>query len=511
MREFNTSGPCDPMLHYTVMREDLLKVGRNMVEKGKYFTIWAPRQTGKTTYFRLLSAGLETAPEYLPVWISLEAFRSLPADKFLSYFKEAILRRIKDQTIKDGFRVQELTNFLDFYPFFALEGNKRLILIIDEVEGCPESIISDLMHIFRDMYHNKDSHSLHSLILVGVSNISGLIMDHASPFNIADELIIPYFTAEEVRGLIGQYEDESGQKFEHRVVDKICQDTAGQPGLVCGICKDMVERFCPDKSQAVTMEAYWECIDYYLKEKIDKNISNIVAKAKQEKELMIKILFSEEVPYTVYDEQIKFLLVNGVVERIGDTVDISVPIYKKVLITAFRPLINGERPYYPGIREDFGRFLNGNGLNIENLLDNYQAYVRKRGFKAFDIKNLRESAWHYSLDGYLYFFVEEMGGRVMVEVPTGRGRVDILILYSNRKYIIETKVYRNEHHYQKGKKQLAEYLKSEGLDKGYYVVFSNVHRDEDILKEKEQIEGKTIYSYIIRTNLEVASAGHYYS
>ena len=80
-----------------------------------------------------------------------------------------------------------------------------------------------------------------------------------------------------------------------------------------------------------------------------------------------------------------------------------------------------------------------------------------------------------------------------------------------RKYIIETKVYRNEHHYQKGKKQLAEYLKSEGLDKGYYVVFSNVHRDEDILKEKEQIEGKTIYSYIIRTNLEVASAGHYYS
>ena len=72
-------------------------------------------------------------------------------------------------------------------------------------------------------------------------------------------------------------------------------DTAGQPGLVCGICKDLVEKFCTDRTKTIRMEDYWKCLDYYLKEKIDKNISNIVAKAKQEKELMIKILFSEEV------------------------------------------------------------------------------------------------------------------------------------------------------------------------------------------------------------------------
>lgn len=54
MREFNTSGPCDPAQHYTVMREALVAEGCRLVEKGRYFTIFSPRQAGKTTYFQLL-------------------------------------------------------------------------------------------------------------------------------------------------------------------------------------------------------------------------------------------------------------------------------------------------------------------------------------------------------------------------------------------------------------------------------------------------------------------------
>jgi hypothetical protein len=32
MREFNTSGPCDPAQHYTVMREALVAEGCRLVE-----------------------------------------------------------------------------------------------------------------------------------------------------------------------------------------------------------------------------------------------------------------------------------------------------------------------------------------------------------------------------------------------------------------------------------------------------------------------------------------------
>jgi hypothetical protein len=52
------------------------------------------------------------------------------------------------------------------------------------------------------------------LCLVGVSTIAELVVSSASPFNIAEELQLPYFTETEVHSLIEQYVTESGQVFE---------------------------------------------------------------------------------------------------------------------------------------------------------------------------------------------------------------------------------------------------------------------------------------------------------
>ncbi|MCP4400460.1 MAG: hypothetical protein GY801_24545 [bacterium] len=58
------------------------------------------------------------------------------------------------------------------------------------------------------------------------------------------------------------------------------------------------------------------------------------------------------------------------------------------------------------------------------------------------------------------------------------------------------------YYFQKGKAQLAEYLASEGLDEGYYVVFSNKHSRDDQLSFEEEVNGKQIYSYIILTRFD---------
>lgn len=76
MREFNTSGPCDPDKHYTVMREALVATSEALVERVRFFTIFAPRQFGKTTYFQLLFRQLQTQG-YLPLWISFEGLKQL--------------------------------------------------------------------------------------------------------------------------------------------------------------------------------------------------------------------------------------------------------------------------------------------------------------------------------------------------------------------------------------------------------------------------------------------------
>jgi hypothetical protein len=66
MRIFNTSGACIPEEHYTVMREALVAQGENLVAQGRFFTIFAPRQSGKTTYFQLLFRRLDQL-HYTPV------------------------------------------------------------------------------------------------------------------------------------------------------------------------------------------------------------------------------------------------------------------------------------------------------------------------------------------------------------------------------------------------------------------------------------------------------------
>jgi predicted AAA+ superfamily ATPase len=58
MREFNTSGPNIQEEHYTLPRTQLVQQGKKLVYSNRYFTIWAPRQTGKSTYFRFLAEAL---------------------------------------------------------------------------------------------------------------------------------------------------------------------------------------------------------------------------------------------------------------------------------------------------------------------------------------------------------------------------------------------------------------------------------------------------------------------
>ncbi|OQY53416.1 MAG: hypothetical protein DRR08_29315 [Candidatus Parabeggiatoa sp. nov. 2] len=499
MREFNTSGPCHPARHYTVMREALIAIGLEKVRKGRYLTLFAPRQSGKTTYFQLL---LEAVKEegFTPILISFEKLKTVTRKVFYRDLNHQLHQRLAKPQIK-----KTITNQVDLVDFFEQSNNQSLVLVIDEFEGIPDSVLSEVMHAFRQMYHQKQYHALHSLILVGVSTIAELVTSSASPFNVVEELKVSYFTEEEVSLLIDQYVVESGQRFEPKVINAIYENTKGQPGLVCALAAHLVKTVATDKT--VTMADFFDTLNYFLKSKYDKNILNIVQKAKQKNAFMCRLLFGEEpIDFSVDVEDIAYLHANGVIENIEDRVGILVPLYSKRIITAFRPVHNGERMHY-GLKanDTFDEYLKADGLNIHALLNKYRQYVRRRGFKAFDTENLKEAAWHYSLDGFINFFIEALEGHTFIEVPSGAGQTDILIVYKNNRYLIEVKVFSNNTRLKKGKGQLAEYLKSEGLDEGYCVVFSNLHTDDDELYYDEEIKGKQIYTYIICTNFPTPS------
>jgi hypothetical protein len=90
-------------------------------------------------------------------------------------------------------------------------------------------------------------------------------------------------------------------------------------------------------------------------------------------------------------------------------------------------------------------------------------------------------------------------------VPTGRGRIDLLVNFNQQKYIVETKIWEGPRRYQAGKQQLAAYLKLEGAVEGYYVVFDH-RREPEPRIETETVDGITIRSYVIPVIQEQPSA-----
>ena len=53
-RHFNTAGPNNPEVHYTVPAAPRLPAARGLIENQGYFVVHAPQQTGKTTTLRAL-------------------------------------------------------------------------------------------------------------------------------------------------------------------------------------------------------------------------------------------------------------------------------------------------------------------------------------------------------------------------------------------------------------------------------------------------------------------------
>ena len=82
MRYFNTSGPNIPEKHYTIFRTNLIEKGKKLVKDERYFTIWAPRQTGKSTYFRQLAEVLQKEG-YKVVHLNVENYLDATKEVYL--------------------------------------------------------------------------------------------------------------------------------------------------------------------------------------------------------------------------------------------------------------------------------------------------------------------------------------------------------------------------------------------------------------------------------------------
>ena len=324
IRKFSSYGPVSKKINYYVPREELVTrayqqlIGEDPEEGGHFFTVWAPRQTGKSWVMREVMFRIYKEQKYDVAKINLEAIKDHNTGVVAANYIIEELNRILDKTIP------ELTDVKNFARIFVPEYFKRpLILILDEFDALEDITIQELVSRFRDIYLKRkddtstDSHNpflLHGLALIGVRSVLGIQNQKGSPFNIQRSLFIPNLTYDEMKSMYDWYTQDSGQEVEKEVLDELYFETNGQPGLISWFGELLTETYNPGKDKPID-KRLWNIVYSEATAVLPNNtILNLISKAEEpeSKPIVMELFRTDEKMYFRFDnKKMNYLYTNG--------------------------------------------------------------------------------------------------------------------------------------------------------------------------------------------------------
>ena len=336
MRWFETRGPVYPEDNYVVARTDERTDFVNRLKMGRYVVLFAPRQTGKTSFFRNALTTLEDEGDtYFPIHLNFEGYVDSDANTFYRSLGKEICKEIKrvfqkrrenpSDKLNSYLANVQITEPVSMREFFENLGNlledQRFVMIIDEFDSIPRDAIRGFLHSLRQIYLSGRERCPHSIGIIGVKNITQLNYDRSiSPFNIQDEFKLPNFTLEQVEELFSQYTDEVGQSFTPETIAAIHKQTAGQPVLVNRFAQILTEELDIPKSEPITMEHFSEAHVQLLRGR-STNIEHLVANIRRDRRfeaLLMKIAsYDEGVDFNLDSDIINELATYGVIAEGG--------------------------------------------------------------------------------------------------------------------------------------------------------------------------------------------------
>lgn len=496
MRRFSSYGPIDNEQYYYVPREAIIEkayhqlIGDNPGKGGHYFTVWAPRQAGKTWVMQQILHKLQKDPRFDVLKINLEILKDRihPADIF-----QIIAAAIGDGLGKTFSGIDNQVKFQDIFKKDVLQ--KPLILILDEFDAMIEEGITAVVSAFRNIYIQRideadlpteqKSYLLHGVALIGVRSVLGIENETGSPFNVQRSLKIPNLTYEEVNEMFKWYEKDSGQAVEEDVIRQLFYETNGQPGLIGWFGELLTETYNKDKTKPIGKRNFEIAYSAALNVLPNNNILNIISKAKKEpyNETVLELFKTDQkIPFTYRNPRLNYLYMNGVIdnEEVNESeyyVKFSSPFVQRCLfdyfaITMFQQMGRLFDPF-----TNLDDTITDTDINIRNLGKRYETYLAEnRDWLLEDVpkrKDLRvyEAVFHFNFYSYVNQFLKTRGGRVVPEFPTGNGKIDLLITYAGRRYGIEIKSYSSERDYNEALKQAARYAKQLAMPEIFLAFF----------------------------------------
>ena len=490
VRFFEDSGTVNPEAAYYVLLDNVTNTKKQdiktMVDLGRYFSMFAPRQSGKTTFLKETCRLLHGDPTYVVILLSFLDYKNLNKDSFYSLIEknlygqlldrlrevrcekaEAVNHFIENHHLTDHISLRMLFNELNRILQF-----KKIVIFIDEFDGIPLHELENFLNALRTLYHDYKElkqKALYSVGLIGIRNITKLVVGGVSPFNIADHVELPPFSLKNVRDLYTQYTAETDQPFTEEAVKKVHEETQGQTWLVNRLGTILTVNVKPGAIEPIDEKDVEKALQLLLREKND-HFDNLYEKAKLYKETFVEIVF-DNVQYLAYDEEQSWLEQYGLLKDENGHAVVANNIYKSIFVKTFFEEVNAYEDIPPQRYE-----LPGNRLDMENILLDFEEYTAQIGVQAFyKEKKPYEKTGQFLLTAWLYQFVKGGGGELGYEVKSGLGVMDIMLTYKGKKYIIETKVNRQSNITRTLKQGIAQiagkYLASEFFHEGYLVIF----------------------------------------
>ena len=451
MLDFNTAGPVRADQHYCIPPLDRLNLREllALIRKERYFVLHAPRQTGKTSALLTLRDLLNTGAEgdYRCVYVNVEPAQTARED--VARAMRNILNGISRQarmTVGDA-AAGEIARSLDvvgdpdgalgeFLALWCEADPKPLVLLIDEIDALVGDSLISVLRQLRAGYPHRPERFPQTVVLCGVRDVRDYrihassekqVIAGGSAFNIkAKSLRLGDFTETEVRSLLGQHTEATGQEFAPEAVDAVWEQTRGQPWLVNALAREMCfeHEELRLRDHPVSESEVYDARETLILRR-ETHLDQLTDKLREPRvrRVIEPLLSGGRAKYTPRDfEYVRDL---GLVAP-DPPLRIANPIYGEVLPRELTWVLEHE------MQPQTAWYVNPDGsLNLEKLLAAFQEFFRENSEHWVERAQYKEAGPQLVLQAFLHRVVNG-AGRIEREYALGSRRVDLLIIWPSR-------------------------------------------------------------------------------
>jgi ASC-1-like (ASCH) protein len=417
-----------------------------------YWSLHAPRQTGKTTFLQSWAKELNETGKYVAACITLEIGQGATLEMGMPAICSTI-RKIADESNlsvpeTDDTNPLTMLNFL-LRNWATKTAPKPLVVLFDEVDVLEDELMLSFLRQLRSGFSDRGVGKFPvSIALVGMHDLKdwlisikgGKPVNPGSPFNIKERSVtISNFVKEDIGYLFAQRTEETGQQIEPAALDYVWEQSKGQPWIVNNLFKRATMEILDEEDyQTVTLAHIQQACEQMILDR-ETHLESLAFRMKDERirKVMETLLSGNSDPNLGESEGIELCQDLGLAIIEHGTPKVANPIYQEILA---RQMSYGSQLAIP---EPTFRWQNPDGtLDMDSLLKEFQKFWRKHSEVWESKSDYTEAFPHLLLMAFLQR-ITNGEGRIDREYAAGRGRLDLFIEYAKQSYIIEVKLVHN--------------------------------------------------------------------